>query len=151
MSIENDIKQWIDRLSIKRNELNGFSLCPYASKANYVIVRNVQQAVNEVINNNIDIAIIQYDNLLSAYSMQNLSSFYNEQYKNDDVWFLYDSVYEKNYVGNFVTSNGLHNLILVQRFSDLQKRSDHLLTNTNYYSTWSSTYFKKIVESRNER
>lgn len=151
MSIENDIKQWIDRLSIKHNELSGFSLCPYASKANYVIVNNVHQAVDQVLNNNIDIAIIHYDNLLSARSMENLSSFYNEQYKNDDVWFLYDSVYEKNYVGDFVTSNGSHNLILVQRYSDLQKRSNHLLTNTKYYSSWSPVYFNKIVESRNER
>lgn len=148
---EDHIKKWIERLSIKHSELSGYSICPYASRANYVIVDNVIQAVNEIVNNKKDIVIIQYDNLLSSRNMENLASFYNEQYKDQDVWFLYDSHYETNRIGDFVTGNGLYNLILVQSFSDLQKRSEHLRNNTKYYSQWSETYFNKIVESRNER
>lgn len=148
---EAHIEKWIQRLSIKHSELSGFSICPFASKAKYKIVESINDGITSVLIEQKDIAIMRFPDNLTADNLEALTAKYNHDYKHLDVWFLYDSYHEKNYIDRFETGNGEYNLILIQPYNDLQKRSKHLLENTKYYTHWSEEYFKKIVQSRDER
>lgn len=150
-NFEQHIKLWIERLSIKHSELSGFSICPFASRAEYKIADSIDNAITAVLVEKKDIAVVRFDNNLSADNMSALAEHYNFKYKHLDVWFLYDSFREENKIDRFVTGNGEYNLILVQLYSDLQKKSKHLLQTTQYYSHWSEHYFDRIVRARDER
>lgn len=148
---EQHIEKWIERLSVKHQELSGFSICPYAARAKYKIAKDINDAISSIVLFDFDIAIVKMEDNLTADNLDALTQLYNQQYSHLDVWFLYDSFREVNTIGRFETGNGEYNLILVQPYNDLQKRSQHLADNTTYYSHWSEDYFNKIVRSRDER
>lgn len=148
---EEHVKKWIERLSVKHSELSGFSICPFASRAKYAIANSINEAISNVVIFGYDISIIKMDDSLTPDNLDALCQLYNKSYSHVDVWFLYDSFKEENYIGRFKTGNGEYNILLIQPYNDLQKRSQHLKTSTKYYDHWSQEYYDKIVGSRDER
>jgi hypothetical protein len=146
------IENWIKFISKKQDAINGFPVCPYASRAKYEIIDStfyagVKHALDIIDNFDIVIINVSDENFTSA-QLDELVNQYNSNLKNENIWLFADHPEAYTDINGIPTSNGKYALVLVQRLDDLTAASDHLKQNTNYYEKWSSVYYDKIVISR---
>lgn len=136
---EQDIKDWIEKISESRPELNGFAICPYSKNSNYKIVKCEAENITIEKGYDVIIYIITESNL---YKINNWVEFYNNKFK--DWIFFEDCANYNTFINGVQTNNGKHNLILAQPKDKLIKFRESL-KKTDYYSFWSKEYYNEIV------
>ena len=141
MSIESDIKIWVEKISQLRPELGGFSVCPYAKPARYKIIE--AKIENLMPENEYDVIIFVVDLSLSLKDLQNWCKIYNSKYPE---WkFFEDTILRNTFINGIQTNNGKYNLILSQPIEKLKKYRE-ILIKTKYYDYWSNDYLQEILE-----
>lgn len=152
MQVKDKITQWIDYISIKRPEINGFPICPFASRAKYEIIEStfyagLKSSLDIIHNTDTQVVVIVLDD--EEYTVQQLESLceqYNKNLMSEDIVIFFDHPQDINEINGIKTNSGM-TLILVQRLSDVNEANE-ILKNTKYYDTWSKEYYEKIVGFR---
>ncbi|MFZ9728528.1 MAG: hypothetical protein ACO3CD_05900 [Candidatus Nanopelagicaceae bacterium] len=134
------VKEWIKNITVKREELGGFSICPYAFSALVHIEERALSGVTLIEGFDVVIFIVEDD--ISVASMLQRVSELNMIYK-DYIW-LDDHKEETTYINGVQSNFGEANLILCQKRDKLLQARE-TLHKTNYYTYWSNDLYKRIV------
>ena len=135
------IKDWIDRITLPRDELGNFSVCPFAKSAEYTIIETTGPDIDPP---QWDFELIIYQ-LPSSYTEEEVISIANEYNKiYPEMVFLPDPKDRYTEINGVQTNNGKYNLILCQWRDNLEKARSKLL-NTSYYSFWNQAYLDEII------
>lgn len=136
-----EVREWIKNISAKREDLGGFSICPYAFSASVIIEERALSNVTLIEGADVVIFIVEDD--ISVASMLQKVDELNMIYR-DYIWL--DDHKEETTLINGVQSNfGKANLILCQKRDKLLKaRAD--LSKTDYYKYWSDEMYNRIVK-----
>jgi hypothetical protein len=138
--IEAHIKDWIEKVSKVRPELGGFSVCPYASKAKYLVVETLAEDIMPI--SGYDVVFYVVEDYFDLESVQYWVNFYNNLYKE---WLFFEDCASYNtYIGDVQTNNSKYNLILMQDKEHLRKHREKL-AKTGYYHHWNDAYLKEIL------
>lgn len=135
------VRKWIRNLSRVRPELGNFSLCPFASTANFLII---EQKLDEIVpypDYDVVINIVE-DHHESDY-LYNAVDHYNLKYK--DYKFIADHGKTDTFINKIQSNNGKYNLVLFQPRKDLTEARIKL-AKTNYYDYWDKDYLKEVLE-----
>ena len=135
------ILHWIDQLSKIRPELGNFAICPYASKANFLIIDNKLSQI--VPKPDFDVVIYVVEDNISAQFLYDAVDDYNRNYP--EYKFIPDHGKTKTYIQGIQTSNGLYNLVLCQSRKELTEARKKL-ARTDYYNYWDKSYLKEVLE-----
>lgn len=135
------IRKWIRNLSKVRPELGNFSLCPFASTANFLIVEtNLDKIVPTP---DYDVVIYIVEDHHECDFLYNAVDNYNLQYP--EYKFLSDAKNEDTFINGVQSNNGKYNLVLVQPRSDLLEARKKL-AKTSYYHNYDEDYLKEVLE-----
>ena len=135
------IRRWIRDLSKVSPELGNFSLCPFASTANFLIV---EQKLDEIVpSSDYDVTIYIVEDHHECDYLYNAVDNYNLKYK--DYKFLADHRNADTFINKVQSNNGKYNLVLVQPRKDLLE-ARLKLTKTNYYDNYDEDYLKEVLE-----
>tara|TARA_S200000501_G_scaffold274838_1_gene258527 strand:+ start:1914 stop:2369 length:456 start_codon:yes stop_codon:yes gene_type:complete len=137
----NYILHWIDQVSKIRPELGNFSICPYASGANFSIQE--QKLCQITPNTDFDVIIYVVEDNMSAQFLYDAVDDYNRNYP--DYKFIADYGKTKTYIQGIQTSNGKYNLVLCQSRKELTEARKKL-TKTEYYEYWDEKYLQEVLE-----
>jgi hypothetical protein len=136
-----EVREWIKNISVKREELGGFSICPYAFSASVIIEERALSNVTLIKGADVVIFIVEDD--VSIASMLQKVSELNMTYR-DCIW-LDDHKEETTFINGVQSNFGKANLILCQKRDKLLKaRAD--LSKTDYYKYWSDEMYNRIVK-----
>ena len=135
------ILHWISQISKIRPELGNFSICPYASGANFSIQ---EQKLSKIVpNSDFDVIIHIVEDDIDANSLYDAVDDYNRNYP--DYKFIADHGKTKTYIQGIQTSNGKYNLVLCQPRKELTEARKKL-AKTDYYNHWDKNYLKEVLE-----
>ena len=139
---ESYILNWIKEVSKVRPELNGFAICPFASKSKFKII---ECSVDELfVLDGYQVLIFIVEDYLDLDTIDFWVNFYNSKYPN---WkFFEDCGSYDTYINGIKTNNGKYNLILGQPTDKLRKFRENL-AKTSYYDLWDDEYLKEILEN----
>ena len=135
------ILNWIGQISKIRPELGNFSICPYASGANFSIEE--QKLCQIVPNSEFDVIINIVEDEIEADSLYNAVDDYNRNYPN--YKFIADHGKTNTYIQGIQTNNGKYNLVLCQSRNELTEARKKL-ANTHYYDYWDKNYLEEVLE-----
>lgn len=138
--IEAYIKEWIKKISIIRPELEGFSVCPFASKAKYTIIECLAEDIIPI--SGYDVVFYVIEDYFDLQSVEFWVKFYNNLYP--EYIFLEDHFSSSSFINGVQTNNGKYNLILMQDREDLRKNREQL-AKTGYYHHWNDEYMREIL------
>ena len=139
---EKHIFNWIHEVSKVRQELNGFAICPFASKAKYRIVECSASAIEPI--EGMDVVIYIIEDEFNLDTVQEWVDICNSKY---DEWkFFEDCGTYDTFINGIQTNNGKYNLILGQPTQKLRKFRENL-SKTSYYDMWDDEYLKEILEN----
>jgi hypothetical protein len=135
------ILDWIEEVSKVREELYGFSICPFAKNSKFKIIECSVEDIAPIAEYQVTIFIIE--DYLDLDAVQFWVKFYNSKYKN---WkFFEDCSRYDTYIKGIKTNNSKYNLILSQPKEELKKFRENL-AKTSYYDMWEDEYLKEILE-----
>ena len=135
------ILNWIKEISEIRPELGNFSICPYASSANFSIQ---EQKLSEIVpNSDFDVIINIVEDNIDSNFLYDAVDDYNSNYP--DYKFIADHGKTKTYIQGIQTSNGKYNLVLCQSRKELTEARKKL-AKTDYYNHWDKNYLKEVLE-----
>lgn len=135
------VKEWIKNISVKREELGGFSICPYAFSAS---VHIEERALSEVtLIEGFDVVIYIIEESISVASMLQRVAELNMLYP--DYMFLDDHKEESTYLNGVKSNYGEDNLILCQKRNKLLQARE-VLSQTEYYNYWTTEMYNRIVK-----
>ena len=135
------ILEWIRKISKVRPELGNFSICPYASGANFSIQE--EKLCRIVPNSDFDVIIYIVEDNIDAEFLYDAVDDYNHNYPN--YKFIADHGKTKTYIQGIQTSNGKYNLVLCQSRNELTEAREKL-AKTNYYDYWDKNYLEEVLE-----
>jgi len=135
------IRKWIRNLSKVRPELGNFSLCPFASTANFLIIEKNLDKIVPIPEYDVVIYIVE-DHHESDF-LYNAVDDYNLQYPG--YKFLSDARNEDTFINGIQSNNGKYNLVLAQPRKDLLEARKKL-AKTNYYDNYDQDYLKEVLE-----
>ncbi len=135
------ILEWIRQISEIRPELGNFSICPYASGANFNIQED--QLLEIVPNSDYDVIIHIVEDDIDADFLYEAVDDYNLIYP--EYKFIADHGKTKTYIQGIQTSNGKYNLVLCQPRKELSEARKKL-AKTDYYNHWDKNYLKEVLE-----
>ena len=146
-NIYDDIKKWVDRIS---NFKNNYQICPYASKAKYLIFTNEDMLSMQIkasfYNYDADLILcIPTDKFMTVEKARYIEKNNNRIAK--DTITLLDHPEDPGYIGNIYTGNGKHIVFLIQPKKELLQAREYLKNYTSYYNKWSEEYYKKICHN----
>lgn len=150
--MEKDLINWVNRISEKKDELGGLSVCPFAKKAledkkifwSY-IAQECEAYILRYIEMTPDFEVIVFYNLKKNLTDEDLKRIINKlQSKRNDMIFLKDHPDNPGFISGVNTSNGEYPIILVQPRVKLEETREKLMK-TNYYDYWSKDYKKEIL------
>lgn len=141
MSVEEDLIEWIEKVSEVRPDLGGFAICPFAKSSKYKIIEcNASDIKPE---DEYDVLIFVVEMTLTLNEINEYVTLYNQKYSE---WkFFEDCASYDTYINGIQTNNGKYNLILGQPKAKLRKYRE-ILSKTNYYDYWNNDYLKQILE-----
>lgn len=155
--MEENLKKWIDKVSEYRNELGGFSICPFAKKA------SEEHAIFwSYIENHPEAFMLRYLQILPVFDLvvfidktktltndELLCIMNNLQKVMPELIFLKDHPDYPGYINGVNTSNGVYPIILAQPRDKLMQARERL-KKTKYYDNWSEEYKNEIWSYGNE-
>ena len=135
------ILHWIQEISKIRPELGNFSICPYASGANFSIQ---EQKLSQIMpNSDFDVIINIVEDDIDANFLYESVDNYNRDYP--DYKFIADHGKTKTYIQGVMTGNGKYNLVFVNKRKEILEARKKL-AKTNYYDYWDENYLKEVLE-----
>ena len=135
------ILQWIQEISKIRPELGNFSICPYASGANFSIQ---EQKLSQIMpNSDFDVIINIVEDDIDANFLYEAVDDYNRDHP--DYKFIADHGKTNTYIQGIQTNNGKYNLVLCQSRNELTEAREKL-AKTNYYDYWDKNYLEEVLE-----
>ena len=141
-SIYTDVVEWMAKIVKLQKGFNGVAICPYAKNASWSIVEcegmniDVDQCQQEV-------TIFVLPKKISKSRLETYASKLKKQYPK--FVFLPDHRQAKTKMKNITTSNGKHNLLLVQqrkKLNDARKNLDK----GSYYNNMTVEYKNKLFD-----
>tara|TARA_B100000073_G_C23677621_1_gene551219 strand:- start:719 stop:1249 length:531 start_codon:yes stop_codon:yes gene_type:complete len=138
-----EVKEWIKSLSVKREELGGHSVCPYAFSATVLVEERALS--NVTLNDDYDVIVYIVEDDISICSMMRAIGELNMRYP--DHMILDDHKDEPTYINGIQSNFGKANLILIQRRDKLLKAREDL-HKTSYYSFWESELYERITNGK---
>lgn len=140
--IREHILSWIQRISMPRNELGNFPVCPYAkeAKVEIKIVRSANLRIED--DSEFDVVIYVLENEIGFQELTNLRDSLNSAYP--EFIFLDDHRTFPGYIQGVQTTNGMLNLLLKQRKAALIEARKSLLR-AGYYSFWSQELIDDVL------
>ena len=135
------ILNWIKKVSEVREELNGFAICPYASKSKYRIVECPARVIEPI--EDLDVVVYVIEDHFNLDEVKEWVDICNKKYEG---WkFFEDYANYDTFINGIKTNNGKYNLILGQPIQKLRKFRE-TLSKTSYYDMWDDDYLKEILE-----
>ena len=135
------ILHWIGQISKIRPELGNFSICPYASGANFSIQ---EQKLSKIVpNSDFDVIIHIVEDDIDADFLYEAVDDYNLIYP--EYKFIADHGKTKTYIQGVMTGNGKYNLVFVNKRKEILEARKKL-AKTNYYDYWDENYLKEVLE-----
>ena len=135
------ILHWVKQLSKLRPEIGNFSICPYASGANFQIIEEKLYKITP--NSEYDVIIYVVEDDISADFLYDAVDDYNRNYP--EYRFIADHGKTKTYIQGIQTSNGKYNLVLCQPRQELTEARKKL-AKTTYYDYWDKNYLEEVLE-----
>ena len=135
------ILHWVKQLSKLRPEIGNFSICPYASGANFQIIEEKLYKITP--NSEYDVIIYVVEDDISADFLYDAVDDYNRNYP--EYRFIADHGKTKTYIQGIQTGNGKYNLVLCQPREELTEARKKL-AKTNYYDYWDKDYLEEVLE-----
>lgn len=148
------IKDYIDYISLKRDELGGHAICPFAK----TFLKKIQiiesedfwvDAIKCMDNEDHPMLYLIYGDK-NKYDIEWLEWFcdIHEKYSRDkNLWLIWDHPDQINKINGIETNNKEYAILMIQPLSELNNYSDKL-HQTDYYNFWDKEYYNKIVKSR---
>ena len=148
------IKDYIEYVSLKRKELGGHAICPFAKsfldKTEIIESKNFMKDAFECIQNESHPILYLIYGDAKQFDKKWLEDFCDDHQqfaKMKDLWLIWDHPDQINKINGIKTNNDKYAILFIQGLSELNKYSDSL-AKTNYYSFWDKDYYKKITEDR---
>lgn len=138
-----EIREWIKHVSMKRGELGGFAICPYAFSASVCIEERALSDVT-LIEEDVDVVIFIVEDCSVAAMMATVD--YLNMIHRDYMW-LDDHKDEPTFINGVQSNFGKHNLILCQKRDKLLKAREQL-QKTDYYSHWHQEMYERIINGK---
>lgn len=134
------IRQWAKDVAKEREELGGFSVCPYASDSKTKVIEcPIDDIVPEP---GYDVIVFIVDDLWNLDQVKKWVEIYNEKFQY--YTFFEDCASQPTFINGIQTNNKRFNLILCQskkKLSSIRKK----LAKTEYYTYWNEEYLKQIL------
>lgn len=134
------IYEWAAEVAKEREELGGFSVCPYASNSKTKIVEcPIDDIVPEP---GYDVIVFIVDDFWNLTQVKKWVEVYNEKFPY--YIFFEDCASQPTFINGVQTNNKRFNLILCQskiKLSKIRKK----LAKTEYYTYWNEEYLKTIL------
>lgn len=134
------INEWILEVSKSREELGGFSVCPYASNSKTLIL---ETPIDDIVpQSGYDVIVFIVEDFWRPEQVLKWVRNYNEKYPY--YKFFEDLASVPTFIGEVQTNNKKFNLILCQskkKLSAIRKK----LAETEYYSYWTKEYLEEIL------
>jgi hypothetical protein len=134
------IHEWIEQVSTPKDELGGFSVCPYASSSKTLIV---ETTIDDIVPEpGHDVIIFIIEDFWRPNQVEKWVSLYNEKFPY--YKFFEDLSTKDTLINGIKTNNQKFNLILCQskkKLSSIRKK----LAKTDYYTFWSKEYLQEIL------
>jgi len=139
------VRDWIKYISEQRGELGGHSICPYAFSASVHIEERALRRVTLSSLPNADVIIyILEDDISECALMQRVAEINMSQ----SEWYALDDHMDDATHINGVQSNfSKGNLLLIQKRDKLERAREQL-HKTDYYTHWSPTLYRRIVNGK---
>jgi len=145
---------YIKYISIKRKELGGHPVCPFAKpfldKTKIIESKNFMKDAFECIQNESHPILYLLYGDPKQFDKKWLEDFCNDHQqfaKMKDLWLVWDHPDQINTINGIKTNNDKYAILFIQGLSELNKYSDSL-AKTDYYSFWDKDYYEKIMEDR---
>ncbi len=150
------INDYIDYISLKRDELGGHAICPFAKsfldKVEMIESKDFwADAIRCMSNKKHPMVYIIYGDK-DKYNKEWLKWFcdiHKKYSRSKDLWLIWDHPNKINKINGVETNNKEYAILLIQKLSELNKYSDKL-HKTNYYSFWSEGYYDQILGDRTD-
>ena len=137
-----EVREWIKHVSVKRGELGGFAICPYAFSAS---VHIEERALSEVtLKEGADVVVYIVGDCSVAAMMATVDRL-NMTYR--DYIFLDDHKDEPTFINGVQSNFGKDNLILCQRRDKLLQARENL-HKTDYYTYWHQEMYERIINGK---
>lgn len=135
------VKKWVQRVSIKHEDLGGYSICPFAKNMPNVI--SVEKlCVEEFKNITGDLTVYMEHGVRSSYDeLESLCKILKDS--NPNFVFLPDHPSRPTYIKGHETGNGVFPCIIVQTKKELDSARAALIK-TDYYKNWDPAYLAEI-------
>jgi hypothetical protein len=138
-----DLHNWIIKITTKKKELDGYSVCPFAKSAKYKVLEvKLNEITPDLFDTAVNVIIFSITDKVSIAKLKNKCKWLNKKYRR--YIFLPDHKHSNTFIKDVQTSNGKHNLILCQVKKELNT-ARQILRKTNYYKNWSKKYLKEIM------
>ena len=150
--MEKDLIEWIQHISQAKDELGGFSICPFAKKAfeekkvfwSYIDYEP-EAYILRYIEATPEFELIAFYNLSKNLTDEDLKNVISKlQSKRNDLIFLKDHPNNPGIINGVSTSNGKYPVILVNPRKSLEEAREKL-KKTKYYDYWSEEYKNEIL------
>lgn len=134
------IREWAAEVAKQREELGGFSVCPYASNSKTKVV---ECAIDDIVPEpGYDVIVFIVDDFWNLIQVKKWVDVYNEKFPY--YTFFEDCASQPTFINGIQTNNKKFNLILCQskiKLSKIRKK----LAKTDYYTYWNEDYLKQIL------
>ncbi|MDO7613108.1 MAG: hypothetical protein MUQ75_02650 [Crocinitomicaceae bacterium] len=148
------MNDYIDYISLKRKELGGHAICPFAKTflKKIQIIESEDFWVDAVkcMNNEQHPMLYLIYGSKDKYDKKWLESFcdaHGKHSRDKDLWLIWDHPDQINKINGIETNNKEYAILMIQSLSELNKYSEKL-HKTDYYNFWNKEYYNKIVKSR---
>jgi len=154
--LEKDIKdvvyEWVDRISERKKEIDGLSLCPFSKRA--LIEKKVfwseldddpEIYIENCLDKLFDFEVAIFFDTKKELTDEHLSTIVNNlNKKRTDLIFLKSHPDNPGYIQGIFTGNGVYPAILAQKKDKLELARD-ALKKTKYYDFWDKDYLQEIL------
>lgn len=145
------INSWIDRVSEKRAELNGWSICPFASKKvtwKTIIIDELNfDSICKSKDHEEEIVVFTSGNAEPNFdTLDSIAIALNKEFP--ELVFLPDHVLKKTYIKDIETGNQ-HLAVIIMQKKDKLFRAREALEKTDYYSLWGEEFLIEIKKYGN--
>lgn len=140
-----EVKQWIEHVSKKREELGGHAICPYAFSASVRIEERALSEVTLIEGATEDIIIFIVEDNVSLASM--LATVSELNMLHPDYVFLDDHKDDPTHIMGIQSNFGKYNMIMCQKNDKLIEAREKL-HKTDYYDYWHQEMYQRIINGK---
>lgn len=148
------IEDYIKYITLKRKELGGHAICPFAKrfldKTVIIESEDLEKDAIQCIESEERPMLWMVYGCPKKFNKEWLSSFCEtnkDKAKAKDLWLIWDHPDQTNKIGDIETNNKEYGILLIQPLTELNEYSEKL-KKTNYYEFWDKKYYDAIVGDR---